>query len=173
MKLKFFLILLITFFGFAPGVFARVSVNDTYQAKQSQFEDSVNGLSDPGKKQKILEFNQMLKDVNLKVTSRFDDDMAKMAAILEEFKRRKNVTETTVAYGQGDTPLDSGAYWVNWAQEAVAYQKIQDYTPYFSGNNVSGAARNSISRLSSDLGTVKNKVLTAKTYVQKAVSYAE
>lgn len=96
-----------------------------------------------------------LDQINQKVCSRFDEDALKLAAIMEELKARKKITETRVAYGQVDTPIEQADYWVNFAAEAIAYQKIQKYS--------------SKERLRSDLGVLKNKILRAKNEVGKVI----
>lgn len=96
-----------------------------------------------------------LDQVNQKVCGRFDADALKLAAIMEEVKSRKKITETRVAYSQVDTPIEQADYWVNFAAEAIAYQKIQKYS--------------SKERLRSDLGVLKNKILRAKNEVGKVI----
>lgn len=156
--------LLIIVLLISPNVaFARrVSVDDKYQASRDEFNNQLQKLS-LGKQEKVKQADGLLNDVNQKVSSRFDEDVAKLSAILEEIKERENVTKTTVAYGQGNSKLDNAAYWLNYAAEAVAYQKIQDYTPQIKGDaSASNAVLISINRLSSDLGGLKGKVLKAK-----------
>lgn len=155
------------------AVYARVTPNDIYEAKRAAFESQLNKISDPTKKEKVRQADQMLYDINQKVCLRFDEDLNKLSAILEELKRRNNVTETVVAFGQGDTQLDTAAYWLNYAAEAVAYQKIQDYTPSLNLSNLSGSITVRLNELRGDLGVLKNKVLRAKTEVKKAVDEYE
>ena len=97
-----------------------------------------------------------LDNVNQKVTARFDLDIARLAAIMEEFKKRQGVIETRVAYGEVDTKIEKADYWVNFAAEAIAYQKIQKYSAQ--------------PRLKSDLGVLKNKILKAKNEVSKVIN---
>lgn len=170
--LKFFLFLIIPLILFPTPSFARVTPNDIYQQRQEDYQNNLNKISDPNKKKLVEDANQQLKDVNHKICDRFDSDVAKMAAILEEEKRRQNITRTTVAYGQGNTPLDSAAYWLNYAAEAVAYQKSQDYTPNLSGNLKNGLI-NSENNLNNDLGMLRNKILKAKTEVGIAINHYE
>lgn len=99
--------------------------------------------------------DQTLFNINQKVCSRFNTDTAKLAAIMEEVKRRQGITETRVAYGQVDTPIEQADYWVNFAAEAIAYQKIQKYSDK--------------TRLKSDLSVLKNKILRAKNEVKKVI----
>lgn len=96
-----------------------------------------------------------------------------MAAILEEEKSRQHITSTTVAYGQGSTPLEEAEYYLNYAEEAVAYQKIQDYTPQIQSGNLSSGVQSSLNRLTSDLGVLQNKVLKAKLEINTALNYYE
>lgn len=96
-----------------------------------------------------------LNDVNQKVCSRFEGDVLKLAAIMEELRRRRGVTETRVAFGGVDTPIKSADYWVTYAAEAVAYQKAQKYL--------------SKSQSRSSLETLRSKILRAKGEVGKAL----
>lgn len=96
-----------------------------------------------------------LDDVNQMVCDRFEEDVAKLAAIMEELRRRKGITETKVAFGGSDTPIKNADYWVNYAAEALAYQRIQDYS--------------SKSYLRGNLETLKGKILRAKNEVRKAL----
>ncbi|MBI2086366.1 hypothetical protein HYT74_03430 [Candidatus Daviesbacteria bacterium] len=94
--------------------------------------------------------------INQKVCSRFEVDMVKLAAIMEELRRRKGITETRVAFGGVDTQIKSADYWITSAAEAVAYQRAQKYS--------------STSQLRYSLETLKNKVLQAKIEVGKAIN---
>lgn len=169
------IIFVVLFFSylFPVTVYARVTPNDTYQAKREQFEQTLSKISDSAKRQKIEQADQLLYDINQKVCSKFDQDLAKLSAILEELKRREGVTETIVAFGQGETPLDTAAYWLNYAAEAVAYQRIQDYTPQISVSNLSSPTINSMTKLKGDLGTLRGKILRAKAEVKKALDSYE
>lgn len=152
---------------------ARVTPNDYYQSSRQQFENQLAKIQDPAKRDKVNQADQMLYDINQNVSSRFDGDVAKLSAILEELKSRKNVTKTVVAFGQGDTPLDNAAYWVNYAAEAVAYQKIQDYTPQISSTNFLSPINSSQNSLRGSLEVLKGKIIKAKGEVQKAINYVQ
>jgi hypothetical protein len=152
---------------------ARITPNDIYQQKRAEFDATVSRLPDQSKKDRILKADRTLKTINQTVTRRFDDDIARMSAILEELKSRENVTDNVVAFGSGDTPIDTAAYDLNFAAEAVAYQKIQDYTPQFSGSNIDAGIANSQANLRSNLITLRGKVLRAKSELQKALEYYE
>ncbi len=155
---------------FWPSIaFARITPEDIYQEKRAAFEDQLNKILDPLKKEKIRQADSLLNKVNQEVCSRFDEDIAKITAILEEVKRREGVTETVVAFGQGDTSLDNAAYWVNYAQEAIAYQKIQDYTPQVVQSNLSAGIKNSQSNLRSNLTALQQKIIKAKNEVKRAL----
>lgn len=152
---------------------ARVTPNDIYQEKRTAYESQLSKITDPTKRTKVVEGEKLLKQINLTVCSRFDDDIAKLTAILEEIKVRTNSegAATTVAYGEGDSQLDSAAYWLNFAQEAVAYQKSQDYTPAINGDSsIPGALTSSMNRLSGDLGGLRGKILKAKVEMLKVVN---
>lgn len=154
-------------------VYARVTPNDYYQKSRVNFEAQLNKISDPIKKEKVRQADQMLYDINQKVCSRFDQDLTNLSAILEELKRRNGVTKTVVAFGQGDTQIDTAAYWLNYAAEANSYQKIQDYTPSPNLSNLSGSITYRMNGLKGDLGVLKNKIIRAKTEVKKAVDEYE
>lgn len=96
-----------------------------------------------------------LDQVNQTVCNRFEGDMVKLAAIMDELRRRKGITETRVAFGGVDTPIKSADYWITSAAEAVAFQKAQKYT--------------SKAQLRSSLEVLKNKILRAKNEVRKAL----
>lgn len=163
------IILIFLLFLLPATVYARVTPNDIYQQKRAAFEAQLNKISDPSKKDKVTQADQMLYDINQKVCTRFDQDLTNLSAILEELKRRNHVTETVVAFGQGDTQIDTAAYWLNYAAEAVAYQKIQDYTPTLNLSNLAGSITNSTNELKGDLGMLKGKILRAKSEVKKAI----
>ena len=153
-------------------VFARVTPNDLYQARRDRFENSLQKINDQETKQKIIQFDQKLNEVNQTVCNKFDLDIAKLSAILEEEKVRQKTTQTVVAYGRGETPLDNAAYYLNYAAEAVAYQKSQDYTPQL-GANPKPALSISLANLKSDLRVAQNKILKAKAELKKAIDYYE
>ncbi len=81
--------------------------------------------------------------------------MVKLAAIMEELRRRKGITETRVAFGGVDTPIKSADYWITSAAEAVAYQRAQKYS--------------SQSQLRNSLEVLISKILNAKKEVGKAL----
>lgn len=152
-------------------VFARVTPNDIYQEKRTSFEAQINQIKNPVKKDSILKADQELYDVNLKIANRFEVDAFKLASIMDEYKRRKAINETRVAYGNVNTPVEQADYWVNFAAEAVAYQKIQDYTPYgISETNMSEPINSSISRMKSDFSVLRGKILKAKSQVEGVLS---
>lgn len=97
-----------------------------------------------------------LDSVNQKICDRFEDDVTKMAAIMEELRNRKGITETRVAFGGSDTPIKSADYWINFAAEAVAFQRAQKYS---SKNELRGS-----------LEVLKGKVLKAKNTVGSALN---
>lgn len=97
----------------------------------------------------------LLDDINQKVSNRFEEDLTKMAAIMEELRRRKGITETRVAFGGVDTQIKSADYWITYAAEALAYQKAQKYS--------------SKAQLRGSLEVLKNKILKAKNEVGKAL----
>lgn len=96
-----------------------------------------------------------LDQINQTVCNRFEEDASRLAAIMEELRNRKGITETRVAFGGSDTPIKSADYWVNFAAEAIAYQRVQKYS--------------SKSPLRSSLEVLKNKVLQAKNAVEKVL----
>ncbi len=161
-------------FTFRPTyVFARVTPDDLLQEKRATFQANLNKIQNSKKRQAVINSDLTLQEINQTVCSRFQKDLDKMAAILDEEKRRQNVTKTIVAYGQGNTPFDSAAYQLNFAAEALAYQKAKDYTPNIGNNNLLGAVNTNSSNLKSDLGVLQNKILNAKTAVKKALDYYE
>ena len=96
-----------------------------------------------------------LDQINQKVCSRFEEDTGRLAAIMDEVRNRKGITETRVAFGGSDTPIKQADYWVNFAAEAIAYQRVQKY---------SGTAG-----LRSSLQVLAGKVLKAKGEVRRAL----
>lgn len=97
-----------------------------------------------------------LNQVNQKVCNRFEEDVSRLAAIMEELRRRKGITETRVAFGGVDTPIKSADYWITYAAEAVAFQRAQRYS--------------SKNELRYSLEVLKNKILRAKTEVGKVLN---
>lgn len=100
--------------------------------------------------------NPALDEVNQKVCNRFEDDLSKMAAIMEELRARKGITETRVAFGGIDTPIKNADYQITYAAEAIAFQRAQKYS--------------SKNELKYSLEIVKNKILRAKNEVGKALN---
>ena len=100
-----------------------------------------------------------LDQVNQKVCTRFEEDVSRLAAIMDQLKERNGITETRVAFGGSDTPIKSADYWVNFAAEAIAFQRVQKYS--------------SKSQLKYGLETLKGKILTAKNAVGKALTSNE
>lgn len=96
-----------------------------------------------------------LYQVNQKVCDRFQEDVNKLAAIMDEQRERKGITETRVAFGGSDTPIKAADYWVNFGAEAVAFQRVQKYS--------------SKQELRSSLEVLKGKLLRAKNEVRKAL----
>ena len=96
-----------------------------------------------------------LDSVNQKVCDRFEEDLTRMSAIMDELRRRKGITETRVAFGGYDTQIKKADYFVTFAAEAVAYQRIQKYS--------------SQQNLRNSLAVLKGKLLRAKTEVGKAL----
>lgn len=96
-----------------------------------------------------------LDQVNQKVCGRFEEDVARMAAIMEELRRRKGITETRVAFGGVDTQIETADYWITYAAEAIAYQRAQKFS--------------STGELRYSLETLRGKVLRAKGEVGKAL----
>ena len=97
-----------------------------------------------------------LDQVNQKVCNRFEEDVSRLAAIMEEVRRRKGITETRVAFGGIDDQIKSADYQVTFAAEAIAYQRAQKYS--------------SKSELRYSLEGLKTKVLRAKSEVGKALN---
>lgn len=93
--------------------------------------------------------------INQKVTSRFEQDLVKMAAIMEELRKRKGITETRVAFGGIDTPIKAADYQITFAAEALAYQKAQKFSTK--------------QELKYSLQILANKILNAKSKVKKAL----
>lgn len=98
-------------------------------------------------------------EINQKVCNRFEDDIVKLAAIMEEVRSRRGITETRVAFGGSNTPIKSADYWINYAAEAIAYQRVQKYS--------------SKENLKSSLEVLKGKVIKAKTQVGLAINSSE
>lgn len=105
----------------------------------------------------IAHASPSLDDVNQRVCDRFEEDINKMGAIMEELKNRQGILETRVAFGGVDTPIESADYWVNFAAEATSYQRVQKYS--------------SKDQLRSSLEVLKGKIVRAKNEVRKALEY--
>lgn len=96
-----------------------------------------------------------LDSINQKVCSRFEEDVSKLAAIMEEARDRKNIKETRVAFGGINTPIKSADYQITFAAEAIAYQRAQKYS--------------SKSELKYSLESLRDKVLNAKSKVRQVL----
>ena len=103
----------------------------------------------------VLAQNQTLDQINQKVSQRFEEDVTKMAAIMEELRDRKGIKETRVAFGGIDDQIKSADYWITYAAEAIAFQRAQKYS--------------SKDKLRVSLEVLKGKILRAKTQVRKAL----
>lgn len=97
-----------------------------------------------------------LDSTNQTVCNRFEEDVSRLAAIMEEVRSRVGIKETRVAFGGVDTQIETADYWITFAAEAIAYQRSQKYTTKAG--------------LRSSLEVLKGKVLRAKTEVRKAVN---
>ena len=93
--------------------------------------------------------------VNQKVCDRFEEDISRLAGIMDELRNRKGITQTRVAYGGIDDQIKLADYQVTFAAEAIAYQRYQKFS--------------SVSELRGSLEVVREKVLRAKTEVGKAI----
>lgn len=96
-----------------------------------------------------------LDEVNQKVCNRFEEDTARMAAIMEELRNRKGILETRVAFGNVDTQIETADYWITFAAEAIAYHRAQKFS--------------SKTQLRSSLEVLRGKVLRAKNEVGRAL----
>ena len=96
-----------------------------------------------------------LDEINQKICTRFEEDLSKLAAIMEELRRRQGITETRVAFGGVDTQIESADYQITFAAEALAYQRAQKYS--------------GVAGLRSSLQVLAGKVLKAKQEVRKAL----
>ncbi len=152
-------------------VYARYTPNDAFQEKYAQFERSLNSFKDQEKKEKVLKADEVLYQINQDVCFRFEEDLNKLAAIMEEVRAREGVLETRVAYGNVNTKIEQADYQINFAAEALAYQKAQSYTPYsVSENNIKNSFLGSKNRLESDLNILANKILAAKQQVKVVIN---
>lgn len=98
----------------------------------------------------------LLDEVNQKVCNRFEEDTARLAAIMEELRERKGIKETRVAFGGYDTPIKSADYWVTHAAEAIAFQRSKK--------------PDSKAALKSQLQTLAGKVIRAKNEAREALN---
>lgn len=96
-----------------------------------------------------------LDQINQKVCNRFEEDILRLAAIMDELRQRKGITETRVAFGGIDSPIKSADYWITYAHEALAFQRAQKYT--------------SVNDVRYSLQTLANKILRAKAEVKRAL----
>lgn len=94
--------------------------------------------------------------VNQRVCDRFEEDLVRMSAIMDELRRRKGITETRVAFGGYNTPIKQADYYITFTAEAVAYQRAKKYSIPQT--------------LRADLGVLRGKLLRAKTEVGKALN---
>lgn len=92
---------------------------------------------------------------NQKVCDRFQEDVNKLAAIMEQLRDRQGITETRVAFGGVDTPIESADYSITYAAEALAYQRAQEHSTK--------------SDLRYSLETLKNKIIKAKNEVREVL----
>jgi hypothetical protein len=151
-------------------VSARYTPEDAYQEKRAVYDAALAKISDSAKVEKIKQADSLLNQINQSVTFRFDEEINRLGAIMMEVRRRQGITETRVAFGGVETDIEQADYWVNYAAEAVAYQKIQDYTPQFSSESqAKGAITASMNNLENDLEILKGKILKAKTEVGKVI----
>lgn len=98
----------------------------------------------------------MMDFVNQKICDRFEEDLNKLAAIMDEVRTRQGITETRVAFGGVDTQIESADYQITYAAEALAYQRAKKYS--------------SKGELRYSLEILKGKVLRAKAEVKKAIN---
>ncbi len=96
-----------------------------------------------------------LDTVNQNVCDRFEGDLNRLAAIMTEYRRRQGITQTRVAFGGINTPIEAADYQVTYAAEALAYQRAQKYS--------------SVVSLKSSLEVLAGKIINAKSQVAKAI----
>lgn len=116
-------------------------------------QETTNSSQQTSLKQETNKITQ----TNKAVCDRFETALNQMSDILDKEKTRQGVTDTVVAYGRGNTPLDSAAYYLTYAAEAVSYQRSLNF--------------NSQSSLKINLLTLQSKVERAKTEIKKALDY--
>lgn len=93
-------------------------------------------------------FATNLDTINQKVCNRFEEDVSRLAAIMEQVRDRKGIKETRVAFGGIDDVIKSADYLITFAAEAIAYQRVQKFS--------------SKQELKYSLEVLKSKVLKAK-----------
>lgn len=96
-----------------------------------------------------------LDEVNQKVCNRFEEDVSRLAAIMEEVRNRAGIKETRVAFGNVDTQIETADYWITYTAEAIAFQRAQKYS--------------TTKQLRSNLEVLRGKVLRAKAEVGKVL----
>lgn len=96
-----------------------------------------------------------LDEVNQKVCNRFEEDTARLAAIMEELRERKGIKETRVAFGGIDDQIKSADYWITYAAEAIAFQRSKKPDSQVT--------------LKAQLNTLAGKVIRAKNEVRKVL----
>lgn len=96
-----------------------------------------------------------LDEINQKVCTRFEEDVSRLAGIMEEVRRRKGITETRVAFGGIDDVIKSADYQVTFAAEAIAFERAQKFS--------------STSGLRSSLEILREKLLRAKVEVGRVL----
>lgn len=97
-----------------------------------------------------------LDNVNQKVCNRFEKDVSRLAAIMEEVRERKGIKETRVAFGGIDDQIKSADYQITYVAEAIAFERAQKFS--------------SVSGLRSSLEVLRQKVLKAKAEVKKVLN---
>lgn len=146
------------------------TLDDLYEQNRAQFNESLNKISDSKKLDKVIKADKLLYEVNQRVCDRLQEDINRLSAIMDEVRSRQDIDETRVAYGQVDTPIENADYWVNWAAEAIAYQRIQDYTPVLGSEAaLPKAITAEMNNLRVGLNTLAGKVSKAKAEVGKVV----
>jgi len=105
-----------------------------------------------------------LNQINQKNCDRFEENVLRMAAIMEEVRSRKGITETRVAFGGSDTPIKSADYYVNFAAEAIAFQRVQSF------DSLRLEKSTGLFSLRTSLETLKGKIVNAKNAVGKALN---
>lgn len=99
--------------------------------------------------------NLPLDQVNQKICDRLEEDISRLAGIMEEVRRRKGITETRVAFGGIDDAIKSADYQITYTAEAIAFERAQKFS--------------SSAELKYSLEILKGKVLRAKIEVGKAL----